>query len=86
MEEIGIECYRRELWRTKRHKDPPFETKGGAPGEGKINAEVAEETQSKSRSLALLGMTPCWNGRQDSGIEEGSFAALRMTVQKAGSG
>ena len=49
VEEIGIECYSRELWRTKRHKDPPFETKGGAPGEGKINAEVAEETQRAQR-------------------------------------
>ena len=53
---------------------------GGEEGGRKrqnINAEVAEETQrtqSKSMSLALLGMTRCWNGRLDSESEEGSFA------------
>jgi hypothetical protein len=34
----------------------------------KINAEVAEETRRTQRI-----------GRQESGIEEGSFASLRMT-------
>ena len=63
-------------------EDPPLKTKGGPPAEKKLNAEVAEETRSNSRSLALLGMTRCWNGRQDAGSEEGSFAqgALRMTM------
>ena len=48
---------------------------GGKRKRQNINAEVAEETQrtqSESRSLALLGMIRCWNGRQDAGIEEGS--------------